>query len=180
MTEFFKGDALELKMYNSGLPALDNIGLGLDEFWSQCYEMIPMGEFLWDEKRVPLTNAIRRDVFVISFKQIFEAWSFCGTFESYILVFKKIFGDDSLIEFTVPAPGQLHINIEASGIQLSPFIARRIVDNAYVYDNVVDHVGDNIAFATVLGIETQDELEKVLYTMVPAGIYTEVSLTIGA
>lgn len=180
MTEFFKGDALELKMYNSGLPSMQAIGLSLDDFWNGCYEMVPMGEFLWDEKRVPLTNAIKREVFINSFKQIFEAWSFCGTFESYILVFKKIFGEDAVVEFTVPGPGKLQINIESSGVQLNQFIARTIVDNAYVYDFVVDDVGDNICFATVLGLETEDELNKVLFTMVPAGIYTEVSLTIGS
>lgn len=180
MTDYFKGDELELKMFNSAVGSLRNIGVSLDEFFENCYEMVPMGEFLWDEKRVPLTNAIKREVFIISFKQIFEAWSFCGTFESYILVFKKIFGDDAVVEFTVPAPGKLSINIEASGIQLYPFIARSIVENAYVYDNVIDEEDDNIAFATVLGIETEDELKKVLFTMVPAGIYTEVSLTIGS
>lgn len=55
------------------------------------YESIPLGRILVRRKRVPLTNAIRREVFQYSFMKIFEAWSFAGTAESYITVFKKIF-----------------------------------------------------------------------------------------
>jgi len=179
MTKYFKGDATELKMFDSGNGILTVLGLALDEFFEDAYGSIPMGELLYDEERVPLTNAIRREIFIRSFKEIFEAWSFAGTFESYILVFKKIFGEDVEIDFTVPAPGKLEIDITTAGVQEYEILVREIVSNAYVYYSLVDDVGDFITLATVLGLETPGELEKVLFTMVPNGIFTAVTLTIG-
>ncbi len=157
----------------------DNIQISLNDFLSDCYGTVPLGELLWDASRVPLTNAIRREIFIGCFKELFEAFSFCGTFESYITVFKKIFGDDVEIEFTVPGPGKLNIDITTSGIQEFNFIAREILSNAYVRHTIVDHNGDKILLRGILGIETPYELEKALFTMVPGGIYTQVSLTIG-
>lgn len=177
--KYFKGDETEQKVVEAVDFSLGDISAALDDYFDSVYESVPLGEFLFDQKRVPLTNAFRRDIFIRCFKDIFEAWSFCGTAESYITVFKKIFGDDVDIVFTVPAPGKLTIDISASDVQESIMEARYIVDNAYVYYDIVDDVGDSIVFSSLLGIETQSELEKVLFTMVPGGIYTVVSLTIG-
>lgn len=179
MTNYFKGDALEVQVFEAMEPTLLQIGLSLDDCFENIYESEPLGAFLWDEGRVPLTNAIRRDIFIGCFKQIFEAWTFCGTPEAYLTVFRKIFGDDAVIEFTIEGPGHISIDVTTDSVTLSPFIARRIVDNAYVFDNVVDDEGDNICFQTVLGIETSYELSKVVFSMQPNGIFTEVSLTIG-
>lgn len=177
--KYFKGDEKEKKIYLSGDGMLSSISLSLSEYFEDVYGSKPLGEFLYDEKRFPLTNAIKREIFIGCFQELFQAWAFCGTFESYILVFKKIFGEDVEIVFTVPGPGKLVIDITATGLQDYEFLARSIVDEAYVSDTVVDEVDDTIVFSTVQGIETQSELEKVLFTMVPNGIYTTVSLTIG-
>jgi hypothetical protein len=178
--QYFKGDVTELKVYNSASTIFDNISRSLNECFDGIYNAVTLGQFLFDEQRMPLTNAIKREVFITCFKQIFEAWSFCGTFESYILVFKKIFGEDATIEFTVPAAGKLQINIDVEGVQTSNFQSRDIVDDDYVFSNIVDDVGDKILFRTPLGIASQFELETILFSMVPSGIFTEVSLTIGA
>jgi hypothetical protein len=180
MVEYFKGDDNEVKVYEAAKTILDSISFAFDEYYAGVYESGPLGEFLYDEDRVPLTNAVKRDIFITSFVEIFNAWTVCGTFESYITVFKKIFGDDATIEFTVPAAGKLTINITSSGFVTSPLIARRIVSNAYVFDNLVDENGDNVCASTILGIENEYELQKILFTMVPAGIFTTVSLTIGS
>jgi hypothetical protein len=178
--QYFKGDATELKMYESAAPIMRAISVELSAYFNGVYESVPLGEFIYDENRIPLANAIKRSVFISAFKEIFNAWAFTGTFEAYLTVFRKIFGDDVDVVFTVPGPGRLQIDITSSGVSETLFIAREIVDDEYSFDFVVDDVGDNITFATVQGIETQSELEKMLFTMVPNGIFTEVSLTLGA
>lgn len=176
--QYFKGDANELKMYGTISPMFEAQILALNEYWENVYSCQPLGEFLYDSNRVPLVNAIRREIFITSFKEIFESWEFTGTFESYILVFNKIFGVDVVVDFTVPGPGLLEIDITTSGFQLFEAIWREIVDNAYVTDHIVDENGDNILFSTVQGFETQQEAEVMLFTMVPNGIFTTVTLTI--
>lgn len=180
MAYYFKGDARELQVYNSIDFALNIIQTNLIAFFQNAYGCVPMGALLYDEMRFPLTNAIRRDVFIRCFKELLDAWKFAGTFATYISVFKKIFGDDVIINFTVPGPGRLQIAIESSGLELSPWRVNSIVDNDYVYDTIVDDEGDNIVFSTVLGFETENELEVMLTTTSPDGIHTEVSLTIGS
>ena len=176
--QYFKGDATELKMDAAGTPIMNLLSIQKDLFLAGAYTAFPLGDLIYEEGRSPLSNAILQSIFRESFPEIFEAFVVSGSFESYLTVFRKIFGDDVDVTFTIPDPGKLEIVIIASGLEISKFIAREIVDNAYVFDYVVDDVGDNIVFQTVKGFQSQYELEQMLFELVPAGIYTEITLTV--
>jgi hypothetical protein len=179
--QVFKGDPTELKMIAVGTELFDNLSLQKDEFFDDAYLSAILGEVLFDSERAPLTNAISREFFRTSFSELFDSFVAGGTFESYITVFKKIFGDDVVVTFTVPAAGKLNIDIAAAEVELSNFVARSIVDNAYVFDNIIEELsGDQIVFQTIRGFQSQYELEQMLYEMVPAGVYTVITLTLGA
>lgn len=177
--QYFKGDDIEKKFDQISSGILDTLSLDRTEFFQEAYECFVLGEVIWDSGRSPLANAIPREVFREAFSALFNSFTFAGTFESYLTVFKAVFGDDVVVEFVVPGPGELNINIVAAGVQLSDFIARYIEDNAYIFDEIIDEEGDNIAFQSFKGLESQYELEQMLFEMVPAGIYTEINLTIG-
>lgn len=177
--QYFKGDATELKYYNAGKDISDNLSDQKDTFFDEAFGCFVLGEVLWDGEFSPLANAMKRDVFRSSFEAIFEAFVVAGSLESYITVFKKIFGDDVDIEFTVPAPGKLEIVIIASGTATSDFVARYLEESEYFFDTIIDDEGDTIVFQTIQGIESQFELEQMLFELVPGGIYTEISLTVG-
>lgn len=177
--QYFKGDALELKMIACAQTIIDQISDQKTLFFDNAYESYPLGDVLFDTGRSPLSNAIPRTIFRESFNQIFTSFTVAGSFDSYIDVFTKIFGDTVEITFTIPNPGELNIDIVADGVLISDFIARTIVADAYVNDNVVDDEDDQIVFQTVKGFESQYELEQMLKKMVPAGIYTEITLTLG-
>ncbi len=174
----FKGDAQELKFIASAEPIHDVIDSQKDLFLAECFEAEDLGDLLYTTLRAPLANAINEDVFKSTFKQIFESFESAGSFESYIAVFQKIFGLTVEIVFTVPGPGQLNIDITAEGLEQSNFIARHVEGLEYAYDDVVDADGFNIIFETVKGFQTQYELEQMLFEMVPAGIYTEITLSL--
>ena len=178
--QYFKGDPLELKFEAAATPILTILSNDKDEFYDEAFEVQDLGAIIFDSKLAPLTNAIPRDIFKLAFKEIFDAFIKVGTFGAYITVFKKIFGDSVDITFTVPGPGKLGIVIGASELELSNFIARYIEMNAYVFDNVVTHDGDQIVFQTVMGLSSQYELEQMLFEMVPAGIFTDITLNFGA
>lgn len=175
----FKGDETEEKFYLAGSPICQALSAQKSIFFDEAYACFVLGEVLFDSARAPLANAIPRAIFRQSFVEIFDAFVSAGTFEGYLTVFRKIFGEDVEVEFTVPAPGKLNIDITATGVELSPFVARRIESNAYVLDSVIDDEDDNIVFQTIVGFESQYELEQMLFEMVPAGIYTEITLTLG-
>ena len=103
--QFYKGDERELKFYNSGSPILDDLNAQKDLFFNEAFTTYTLGEIIWDSGRSPLANAIPRKVFRESFSAIFDSFLIAGTFESYLLVFRKIFGDDVVVTFSVPAPG---------------------------------------------------------------------------
>ncbi len=176
--QFFKGDETERKFYLAG-EHFGSILLGQkNAFFDECYECFVLGELLYDSGRSPLANAIDRAIFRESFATIFDAFVVAGSFESYLTVFRNIFGDDVTVEFTVPGPGQLEIGIEATGVQEYNLLARTIVGGAYEYDEIIDGDGDNITALSPKGFQTQYEAEQMLREMVPAGIYTEITLTI--
>lgn len=177
--QYFKdSDAQEKKFDLAGEPVLTLCSSQKDLFLAGAYECAPLGELIFDDLRSPLSNAINRDVFRLAFREIFDAFVAVGTFEAYITVFKKIFGNDVDVEFTVSAPGKLAIAITAESVALSNFITRYIVDNAYVFDTIVDQDGENIVFQSIPGFTSQYEVEQMLFEMVPAGIFTDISLTI--
>lgn len=177
--QLFKGDENELKMVAVVEPLLINTSQSKDLFLEGAYETTPLGDLISNENRAPLSKAIKLSIFRESFKEIFEAFIKVGTFESYLTVFRKIFGSGVTVSFTVPAPGKLNIDITTTGVEITDFITRYIVSNSYLYDNIVDDVVDQIVFQTVKGFQSQYELQTMLFEMVPAGIYTNISLTIG-
>lgn len=177
-TQKFKGDDLELQMEAVGQPIMDSVEFQLDAFFDGAYEAMPLGDVIYESGRSPLANAIDQEIFRQSFPEIYDAFTVAGTFESYITVFKKIFGDTVEIDFTVPAPGKLNIDIVADEVELSNFISRTIFENLYVYDNIVTQDGDQIVFQSIKGFKTQYELEQMLHEMVPAGIFTNISLSL--
>jgi hypothetical protein len=177
--QFFKGDSTELKYYESGRTILETLSGQKSEFFTECYGCFVLGELLYDNNYAPLANAIPRDIFRESFAILFESFLAAGSFESYITVFQNIFGADVEITFTVPAPGKLNIDIVASGLETYGMTIREIIDDAYEYFTLVDDEGDRIVLQAVKGFESQYELEQMLFEMVPAGIYTEITLTVG-
>lgn len=179
MAQFFKGDATERKYYESGRTIAEVLSGQKTEFFNEAYGCFVLGELLYDNDFSPLANAIPREIFRESFATIFEAFLQAGSFESYLIVFRNIFGADVDVTFTVPAPGKLNIDIVATGLAIYGMTIREIADNAYEFFTLVDDEGDRIVLQAVKGFESQYELEQMLFEMVPSGIYTEINLTVG-
>lgn len=177
----YKGsDAVELKFYNSAATLFDLLSAERDDFFDEAYACFVLGEVLWDSNRSPLSNAIAREIFRTSFEGIFDSFVNVGSFEAYISVFEKIFGDDVDVQFTVPAPGKLEIDITATGVELTNFAARIIESNAYVlYGVITQDAVDEFVFQSIKGFTSQYELERMLFEMVPAGIFTTITLDLG-
>lgn len=212
MVQNFKGDTVELKMEAVGAAPATAIELALNQYFDGIYGCIPLGEFLYDQNRVPLANAIKREVFIQCFQELFEAFAVAGTFPSYITVFKKIFGEDVQIDFVYQgtvtglaeygwiydedddfivdhlgdtiylgetfAAGRLKINVESSTLTQFTALADELLNEEYIFHELVDEVGDNLVFTGLLGIENESELLGVINVLVPIGIYTEVTLSL--
>lgn len=176
--QYFKGDALEQKFYEVGREVYENISLELDEFFEGAYECFNLGDMISENEYSPLANAIPQNVFRESFFTLFTSFESAGSFEGYLSVFERVFGESVEVDFTVPAPGKLIIDITADSVELTHFIARYIENNQYVFDEIIDNEGDNIVFQSFKGLESQYELERMLFEMVPAGIFTDINLTI--
>jgi hypothetical protein len=104
VAQYFKGDDLEKKFYRVPLSIINLRSNQKDAFFNEAFECFKLGELLYDSLRAPLARAIDRDIFRESFFTIFEAFVVAGSFESYLTVFRQIFGDDVDVQFTVPAP----------------------------------------------------------------------------
>lgn len=179
MSQAFKEtDTVEAKVTATIAPMLTLIGNGLTNFHEQVYEAQGIGEMLYDSGRDPMARAVSRQTYLQSYAAIHQLFTRPGTAEFYLSVFRAIWGDDVEVEFTVPAPGKLEINIEALEASQELFMARRIVDSAYVYDEVIDEEGDNIVFQVPTGIRSQHEIDILMKELYPAGLWVETTLTI--
>ncbi len=186
MQKFNQNDEVEQQFIEAGTPAFDIVDIGKDEFFEEAFQAAPLGDLLWENDLAPLSRAILQTIFRESFSDIIESFIAGGTFESYLTVFRKIFGEGVEVTFdaenltagSMLAPGKLNIDIVAEGFEISDFVARSIEDNAYLFEEVIDDEGDNIVFQTIKGFQSQYELEQMLFEMVPGGIFTEITLDI--
>lgn len=179
MVQYFKGDETELKYFACGDTISSQLSLVKNEFFEDAFNCFILGEVLYDTNLSPLSNAIARDIFREAFSTIFESFVTVGSFESYLTVFRKVFGEEVDVYFTIPAAGKLNIDIVATGLEIYGTLVREINDDQYDYFTLIDDEGDRIVLQAVKGFESQYELEQMLKEMVPSGIYTEISLTVG-
>lgn len=170
MTQFFKGDALELKMYEAGMPAMESVSLSLDQFFENCYDADDFLLMLYDTGRVPFTDRIQREAFVAFYRGFLANAPRTGTFASYVFLLQALFGENSEMQFDVPAPGQLEILIDAESSVPFGFQVEQIVDGEKVTYDLVTHDDEEIEFTGITGIESEAQIEALLAEIIPAGI----------
>ena len=170
-------DTLEEKFFQCAKPIFDLMSLQKDLFFDEAYRAFPLGDLIFEDLRSPLSNAIDERVFRESFQDIFESFISAGTFERYIQVFERIFGETVDVQFTVPGPGKLNIAILADELETSDLQVREVINNQYHFFDLVDDEENEILAQTIKGFESQYELERMLFEMVPGGIYTQITLS---
>jgi len=174
---FKPNDLIEPKVRDALIGFSDLRDSELDEFFEGAYECYVLGDVLYLTGH-PMSGVIQQDVFRMSFPSIHQLFTRPGTFEFYLEVFRAVWGEDVVVEFDVPDPGKLLINIDSLALILFDALAREIIDNAYVFHEIMTDAGDNLAFQGSQGIKTQEEAEALVNEFRPAGIWTETTLTI--
>lgn len=180
MTQRFKeNDESEAKVISVALPSLNALGIARDEFEVGAFTCFKLGEVLFDLERDPVAGVITREVFIKAFYGIHALFTRPGTFEFYLEMFRAIFGEDVDVEFTVPGPGQLSININSLFLEGFNLVARAVVDGDYeYYPLITSDTGDYILAQGVAGIRTQGEIDALMAEVAPSGIYTICTLTV--
>lgn len=177
MTQNFKGDAFELQMYTAGRQPFDACSITKDDYFEQCYDASDFLLMLYDEGRMPFSQRVPREAFVSFIREAIPNFPFTGTFESYLFILRSIFGSTVEVLFTVAGPGQLEIEVDAGGSTVSfDWVAKRFVDDGFVFDNVVTHDGEQIVLDSIVGIESEGQLIALFGELIPAGIFTEITL----
>lgn len=176
MQKFKENDEIEIRVAGATLPVLADIGDELDAFYEGAWQAAPLGDALFDTGRDPIIGVVTKDTFRNSFYAIHDLFTRPGTFEFYLDVFRAIFGPDVIVQFDVPTPGVLNIEIEAVDSIESIFLAREIVSSAYIYEEVIDHDGDELAFQIDQGVLLQSEINALMREITPNGIFATATL----
>jgi len=179
VTQAFKeNDAIEARFADTFFPIQNQLSLDRDAFYAGAYTAEPLGDVFRNLNADPLARVLAPDVYRNSFPAIHDLFTRPGTFEYYLAVFRKVFGTNVIVEFTIPSPGVLNINVEAVELQLTNFLAREIVEDVYVTHEVLDEEGDNIVFQALFGIKTQVEMDLLINELAPSIIFTTATLVV--
>lgn len=179
MTQAFKdSSALESRVAQTFETIQNKLSLDRDAFYAGAYTAEPLGDVFQNLNADPLARVLSPEVYRSSFPAIHDLFTRPGTFEYYLAVFRKIFGSNVVVEFTIPSPGVLDINVEAAELQLADFLAREIVDDEYVYHEVIDQDGNNLVFQGLFGIKTQPEMDLLINELAPSIIFTTATLVV--
>lgn len=180
MAQYFKGDDLELRIEGAAQPVFQTLLRALKDWFEQAYTSTGLRAVLYDNNLVPLTRAVARDIFIKNYGPIFEKWEYVGSFESYIYVFTQIFGPDTQIVFNRLSPGALEINITARQTALFDWLTNRaaVENEGEEPDYLADHRPKRLALRTVTGIGNFYEVQSVLDSLNPAGIFLRVNFTL--
>lgn len=165
--QYFKGDDIEIKLSGSAQAVFQNLQTELTAWFNDAYNSAGLGAILYDNNLVPLSQTIARDVFIKNYGEILRRWEYVGSFESYLYVFMQIFGPQTQITFEKLAPGALKIYIVTDQTGFINWLTQQ-------GQEIRTQSGQPLMFKQVLGIENFYEVQGVLDSLNPAGIYLEV------
>lgn len=165
--QYFKGDDVEIKLSGSAQAVFQNLQTELTAWFNDAYNSAGLGAILYDNNLVPLSQTIARDVFIKNYGEILRRWEYVGSFESYLYVFMQIFGPQTQITFEKLAPGALKIYIVTDQTGFINWLTQQ-------GQEIRTQSGQPLMFKQVLGIENFYEVQGVLDSLNPAGIYLEV------
>lgn len=176
MQKFKPNDPIEQKFIDAVMPILDSIGADFDAFYNGLYTCHLLGDVLYDTGRDPMVGVINRELYRTSFFAIHELFTRPGTFEFYLDVLRAIFGQDTPIEFEIPSPGVLEINVPAARYQTFAILGREIIDGVYHYHPIVSSdTAEEILGQGFIGLYTEQEIQGLINELAPNGIYTVVN-----
>jgi hypothetical protein len=175
--KFSENDTNEEKVKNVIAAFMDAVDEDLDSFWEFAFTTYGLGQVLRDTSADPVSKMLILSAFLRSFKTIHESYQKPGTYNFYLDIFRKIWGETVAVEFTNPAPGVLLINLDATDFQQEILLARDIVDGQYVFPELVTtDTGENIIVRVTITPWTEIEVLKLMRALAPAWLYYEVSL----
>jgi hypothetical protein len=177
--KFKPNDDREEKVIDAFLQVIEPIEDGFDSFYAGAYSTYSLGDVMFALQRDYIASAISQELYRIAFYKIHELGDRIGTFETYLEIFRAIWGDDVEIVFSSPAPGILNINAGNLGVALYQWVAERIEGMSFVFDPVVDHetpTPDNIVFQSTIGINVQEGMNRFIKMISVHGITTTCTL----
>ena len=178
MQKFNPNDPIEQKVIDSFLPYLEEISDDKDLFFDEAYQCFRLGDVLFDLDRSPLANAIQKDFFRSSFFAIHDLFTRPSTFDFYMEVFFAIFGENVEVEFVIPSPGVLNINIEVLNLSLDVLQARQVESGQYVFYDLLTSDGDTLVAQVPTGPKTQSAIDAIMIELNAQGIFVTTTLVI--
>lgn len=176
--QYFKGDATEIKYYQSGSDIMDLQAGFLNEFFDNAFDNAAFLLMLYDEGRMPFSDRIPREAFISFLIECIANVNFIGSYESYIFLITRIFGAGSSVFFEETAPGVLTLTASATNTIDYDFVVRELIDGEYVISQITTELDELVEFAGFPGIESEAELKQLLAEFVPAGIFPDITLII--
>lgn len=171
MRQQFNGDDLELKFSGSFDLVFKDMKDALLSMIEKAYGEKALGYTLYDGNTSALNGIVERDTFALYYDDIFKAFPYGGTFESYIFILKKIFGEEAEISFTKLAPAALQIDITSDRNTFFKWIESIITKAA-----ITDENGNNIYFRRALQMTDYYKVRSILNIFKNPGIYLEFNL----
>lgn len=162
MIEKFLDDALE----NNAIGFFNDLNVDRSEalkaFFDEAYKDYGFGEVLYNENAVSVTRIMGIRVFRKAYSQIIESFKLNGTFETYILLLKAIFGENAIVEFEKLAPAVLNIKVTPADYEYSNWVTKQGT-------NLVTKQGTNLVFRKIIFGLTDEELLDILKIIRPSG-----------
>lgn len=172
MTQPFKGDETELKLSGAAREVFAALVDDLRAWCAGTYEGRGLGALLYDDNLTEIAGKISRDVFIKNYGTILAQWEYPGCFESYLYVLRSVFGPEVEVSFTRLAPGALGIEVVAYRNQMYRWLAQR----GQTDYSVTDKSGAKLCFLLPIATLSAGQVMAVLETLIPAGIFVDLTL----
>lgn len=179
MTQYFKGDTTEKKMA-AVFDGIDSvISESKDDFFENFQTSKPFILSLYDINAVPFTSLVPRDIYYDFIYELLERYPVTGTFDFYLAILLRIFGDRASIFFTVSSPGKLDIEVVGSSDIESELLFSEFNFDTFSSETgeLITHAGDVMTAVGFPGISTQYQLNQIISQIIPAGISPTITLT---
>lgn len=169
----FNGDSLELKFCGSFDLVFKDMRTALLALLEKSYGDKALGYTLYDAPATPLNSVFERDVFALYYDAIFKSFPYAGSFESYIFILKKLFGEQAGITFEILAPAAIRIEIASDKNTWFKWIESIIQKIKISDDN-----GNIIHFRRALQMTDHYKVRSILNIFKNPGVYIEFNISL--
>ncbi len=170
MTQYFRNDDDTKKIHSVFEQAKKTNNVSLKLMHENIIGSYALGKAILDSGIVDFGFKVDEEYFVQNYVAILEAMQKAGILDTYVILIKRLLGAGVDVQFTMPNPGHLQLNVQEVESRARALVNR---DKKYIMAKTSSGLKAIVVKQRITEYSLSQAI-KVIQNITPAGIFIEV------